>query len=264
MTPKPATSAEYRQAPAPPAPTARKYIEYPGKDLDAMAFASNYRRWIMEMLMPFIGRRIVEVGAGTGSFSELFLATKPENLTVLEPSPNLHSRLTSHLPLLAPAGNLKLLQSTFTDALADGIGMKARSFDTAVYINVLEHIEEDEAELSSVFEALPSGGRILIFVPALSFLMSPMDREMGHFRRYSLQDLKTKCLSAGFSVPMARYFDVLGIVPWWIKFRLLKSTQLGPEAVRMHDRFVVPISRALENLATPPCGKNIILIGEKG
>ena len=58
-----------------------------------MSFASNYRCWIMDLLKPFIGRHIVEVGAGAGAFSALLLATKPESLTVLEPSTNLYSRL---------------------------------------------------------------------------------------------------------------------------------------------------------------------------
>src|SRR5215471_10155128 len=133
MSPNPATSAEPRPVQAPQ--TAR-YTEYPGKDLDAMAFASNYRRWIMDSLKPYIGRHIVEVGAGTGAFSELLLASGPESLTVLEPSPNLYSKLIKLLGPIDSTGLVRLHQSNFPDT-CNGNRL-IQTPDTAVYINVLE------------------------------------------------------------------------------------------------------------------------------
>src|SRR5262252_391106 len=113
MSPKPVTSAERRPTPSPQ--TAR-HTEYPGKDLEAMAFASNYRRWIMDSLKPYIGRHIVEVGAGTGAFSELLLAAGPASLTVLEPSSNLYLRLIKLLGPIDSAGVVHLHHSNFRDA----------------------------------------------------------------------------------------------------------------------------------------------------
>jgi hypothetical protein len=226
-----------------------------------MAFASNYRRWIMDLLGPFIGRHVVEVGAGTGDFSQLLLARRPESLTVLEPSSNLYSRLGGLLHPLDSSGVLDLRHSDFIDAYR-GI-RPPRTPDTAVYINVLEHIEEDEGELQAVFATLPAGGRILIFVPALPSLMSDMDRDLGHFRRYTLRELTAKCTAAGFQIKLARYFDVFGVLPWWMKYRVLKSTGMKAREVRFHDRFIVPISRLIDGVVTLPCGKNIILVGEK-
>ena len=226
-----------------------------------MAFASNYRRWIMDSLKPYIGRHIVEVGAGTGAFSELLLAAGPASLTVLEPSSNLYSRLIKLLGPMDSIGGLHLHQSNFPDAW--NANPQIQTPDTAVYINVLEHIEDDEAELKTIFNALAPGGRILIFVPALPFLMSSMDRELGHFRRYTLPELVARCSSAGFIIKTAKYFDLLGVAPWWIKYRLLQSNTMEAGAVRAHDRWVVPVSRKLESLIKVPFGKNIILVGEK-
>src|SRR5215469_4163030 len=107
MSPKPVTSAERRPAQSPQ--TAN--TEYPGKDLEAMTFASEYRRWIMDSLKPYIGRHIVEVGAGNGAFSELLLAAGPASLTVLEPSSNFYSRLIKLLGPIDPAGNVQVYQS---------------------------------------------------------------------------------------------------------------------------------------------------------
>jgi SAM-dependent methyltransferase len=237
-----------------------KLNEYPGKELEAMAFASNYRRWIMDHLKPFLGRRIVEVGAGMGAFSELILQTQPESLSVLEPSRNMYSHLVAVLER-AHKGLVQVRQRDLAGALGDGLPMQ--SFDTAVYINVLEHIDDDEAELETVFSALSPGGHILIFVPALPFLMSRMDREIGHFRRYTLKALQAKCSAAGFTIRLSRYFDVMGVAPWWMKYRLLASTTLEARAVQFHDRWIVPVSRAVECICEPPFGKNIILVGQK-
>jgi SAM-dependent methyltransferase len=226
-----------------------------------MSFALNYRRWIMDSLKPHIGRHIVEVGAGTGAFSELLLAAAPASLTVLEPSSNLYSRLLKLLGPIDSTGVVRVHQSNFPDAWNGKTQIETP--DTAVYINVLEHIEDDQTELKTIFKALAPQGRILIFVPALPFLMSPMDRGLGHFRRYTLPELVAKCSSAGFIIKTARYFDLLGVAPWWLKYRILKSNSMEAVAVRAHDRWVVPVSRTIESLINVPFGKNIILVGEK-
>src|SRR5215831_12426851 len=144
MSPKPLTSAERRPAQSPQ--TARP-TEYPGKDLDAMAFASNYRRWIMDSLQPYIGRHIVEVGAGTGAFSELLLAAGPASLTILEPSSNLYPRLLKLFGPIDSTGVVRVHQSNFPEVWNGKPQMQTP--DTAVYINVLEHIEDDETELQT-------------------------------------------------------------------------------------------------------------------
>jgi hypothetical protein len=225
-----------------------------------MALATNYRRWIMEFFKPFLGKHILEVGAGAGSFSEMLLLERPQSLTVLEPSDNLYPSLSKRLAALDQAGISKVKQATLSDAFSDS--SLARP-DTAIYINVLEHVEDDEAELNRICSLLLPAGRILIFVPAHQFLMSRMDREVGHYRRYSLSQLRSKCVSAGFRITLARYFDVLGVLPWWLKYRLLKSNTLEPGEVRVYDRFIVPICRSIESFLAPPFGKNIILVAER-
>jgi SAM-dependent methyltransferase len=226
-----------------------------------MALATNYRRWILEFFRPFLGKHILEVGAGAGSFSEMLLRERPQSLTILEPSDNLYPSLSRRLAALDTNGIAKVTQATLSEAFGDASQMPHP--DTAVYINVLEHVEDDEAELNRIGSTLLPGGRILIFVPAHQFLMSRMDREVGHFRRYSLKELKSKCASAGFRVALARYFDVFGVLPWFLKYRLMKSNRLQPGEVRVYDRFIVPICRTFESFVNPPFGKNIILVGER-
>jgi SAM-dependent methyltransferase len=222
-----------------------------------MAFAVNYHRWILERLTPFLGKRIIEVGAGVGSFSELLLETRPESLTALEPSPDMYAALVHYLAAHDKAGVSQAQQCTLAE-------MKASDQpDSIVYVNVLEHIKDDQAELRTAHSLLVFGGRVLIFVPANRWLMGSMDRQLGHFRRYTMEELTSKCQSAGFIIRLASYFDVAGILPWWAMYCVLKSQRMDPAAVRLYDRWVVPMARVLESALKPPLGKNIVLVGEK-
>ncbi len=233
---------------------------YIGKDLEAMSFAVNYHKWILDELKPFIGKHIVEVGAGTGSFSELLLELNPESLSLVEPSEMFES-LEKNTAGKAGETDLSLYHSVFLDA-ADSIAAKQRP-DTIIYVNVLEHVEDDENELKAVFETLGNGGHCLIFVPALMSLFGEFDRRVGHFRRYSKKELDEKCNAAGFSIVRLIFFDVAGVLPWFVKYRVLKSDSLGSQAVSAYDNFVVPIMRRIEPVTGVPLGKNLLAVVRK-
>jgi SAM-dependent methyltransferase len=234
---------------------------YEGRELKAMSVAVNYHRWILQRFMPFLGKRIIEVGAGIGSFANLLLETKPKALTLLEPSANMYPILVERLARMDKAGIATARQGQLADLSFEWSPDAAP--DSILYVNVLEHVEDDEAELRAAYSRLTSGGRVLIFVPANPWLMGSIDRHFGHFRRYTMKALTSKCRATGFTVRASSYFDLLGIVPWWLRYCFLKSDQMEPSAVRLYDRWVVPVSRTLESFAAPPIGKNIILVGEK-
>ncbi len=235
-------------------------VVYIGKDLEAMSFAVNYHRWILQEFRPHLGKRIVEVGAGTGSFSELLIDTKPESLSLVEPS-KMYEYLTQNIAQLKTSAVVATYQSIFT-GVADEI-KKKQNPDSIIYVNVLEHVEDDLRELKAMHETLSSNGRIFIFVPALSWLYGAFDKQVGHFRRYTKNELETKCKSAGFKILKSCYFDFAGVAPWWIKYRLLKSDSLESGAIKFYDKLVVPVTKTFESLITPPLGKNILLIAEK-
>ena len=234
--------------------------QYSGTELESMALAVNYSRWILDRLKPFVGKHIVEVGAGVGAFSQLLLETGPASMTLIEPSLNLHAVLNKRLSAIDKNHIAQVHHSTLIETFATS--NRPPQPDTAVYVNVLEHIRDDEGELRALHSILPPAGRLLLFVPANRWLMGSMDRQLGHFRRYTIEELTSKCRSAGFKIRLAEYFDVVGIVPWWLKYCVLKSERMEPGAVRLYDRCVVPVSRALERLITPPVGKSIILVAE--
>jgi SAM-dependent methyltransferase len=234
---------------------------YVGKDLEAMLFAVNYHRWILSLFEPYLGRRLVEVGAGTGSFSQLLLERQIESLSLVEPSTDMYQQLCRRMDQLRPAINLKTYNQIF-EQVAPQI-RTAEKPDSIIYVNVLEHIADDVAELRYINDALEPRGRLFIFVPALQWLHGSFDRQINHYRRYSKTELQQKCLAAGFKVNTSRYFDFFGVLPWWVKYRLLQSNRLDPGAVRFYDQRVVPVARSLESRFKPPLGKNVLLIAEK-
>ncbi len=231
-------------------------VIYNGRDLEAMSFAVNYHHWILNEFRPFLGRRIVEVGAGTGGFSELLVTLQLEKLILVEPS----SMVESLRSKFSSVAKIEIVKSTFVESAED---IQAENPDSIIYVNVLEHIDDDARELKMIINALTPGGRVFIFVPAHQWLFGPFDRAVGHFRRYSRPVLERQCKDAGFKIVRSTNFDLLGVVPWWIKYRLLKSDSLNPSAVELYDRFAVPVTRFLENTFGAPIGKNILLIGEK-
>jgi SAM-dependent methyltransferase len=238
-----------------------KQWSYPGRELESMAFALNYHRWILDIFRPYLGKRIVEVGAGSGSFSELLLETGPERLDAVEPSANMYPMLAEHLRQMDSRNIGHAHHGTLIDR-AETI-RRTGTPDSILYVNVLEHVEDDAAELAAMYSLLQPQGHALIFVPANPWLMGSMDRELGHIRRYTMKDLRRKCETAGFEIRLAFYFDFLGIAPWWLKYCLLQVKTLEPAAVRFYDRYVVPASRAFERVIRPPIGKNIVLVAKR-
>jgi SAM-dependent methyltransferase len=256
--------------PAPPAipvsPTNGNIdFEYPGRELEAMAEASNYHRWIVRIFTPYLGRHIAEVGAGLASFSELVLEHHEcETLALVEPSAAMYQQLVINASLLTGSShNLRVdtYQSSFL-AAAPLITSK-QAPDSIIYVNVLEHIADDELELKTIQQSLTPGGRVFLFVPALPWLYGAFDERVGHVRRYTKRSLEEKLERAGFKIVLSNYFDAVGIAPWWIKYCLLRSVTMEPASVRFYDRFIVPAVSRIESVIRPPLGKNLIVVAEK-
>lgn len=235
-------------------------IVYPGKDLEAMSFAVNYHKWIIDEFRPFLGKDIVEVGAGTGDFSTLLLDETPDSLSLVEPSEMFEILQQS---VLKKSSNTKIrsFNSIFAN-IADELKVEQKP-DSIIYVNVMEHIEEDEKELKIIHETLEPNGKVFIFVPALKFLYGEFDKKIGHFRRYTKRELVKKVEEAGFEILKVKYFDILGIAPWFLKYQVLRSNSLESSAVEVYDKFIVPFAKKLESFSTPVVGKNILLVAQK-
>jgi phospholipid N-methyltransferase len=236
-------------------------VVYAGRDLEAMSFAHNYHKWILEVFSPYLGTRIVEVGAGRGSFSELILSRSPESVSLVEPSADMHRLLVQRIKSLHTTVRIQIYNALFR-SVAEQIRSQQQP-DSMIYVNVLEHIEDDLGELEAASQTLAIGGRLFLFVPALKSLYGSFDRQVGHYRRYERAELNDKCERTGFRVLKSSYFDLAGIATWWLKYCILRSDKMEPGAVRLYDKIAVPPLRRIESLVAPPIGKNILIVAEK-
>jgi len=230
-------------------------FNYAGKELEAMSFAINYYTSLIQLLDPYLGERVGEVGAGTGSLSKLILKKNISQLTAIEPSTNLFPVLTN---TLKNHSNVNTVNSFFHEISHDHVSY----FDSILYVNVLEHIEDDKTELEHIKYSLSENGYACIFVPALSWLYSDFDDSIGHYRRYHKKDLIKLVKSSGLRIVKVEYIDFFGIIPWYISMVVLKN-KLNEGHVKIYDKYIYPCTKLIERIFPVPIGKNLLLIAQK-
>jgi len=228
---------------------------YSGTELNAMAEAQNYCRWILDFFAPYLGQKVIEIGAGAGTFSELLLSSgRASELVLFEPGANLFPLLRQRF------GNdprVHLQSGSFDPSVLE------EPADSIVLVNVLEHISDDDALLLQVRQSLRTGGRVLLFVPALEWNYGSLDRAFEHHRRYSKPILRKKLERAGFRVERTRYVNFLGIASWFFAGRVLRQRTLRRGQVRWYDRWIIPWSFKLEQIWEPPVGQSLAAVAVK-
>jgi SAM-dependent methyltransferase len=229
---------------------------YEGADLDVLGLMHRYYEWIVRFFRPYLRGHIVEYGAGAGSISKRLLPFA-ERLELVEPAANLAERLRARF-----AGDPRV---TVHPALLEQYveALPAASLDAQVLVNVLEHVRDDDHALAALFRSTAPGGHLLLFVPALRLLMSELDRQHGHFRRYHRDELADQVRRAGFEVVEARYVDMIGVLPWLLFNTLMGQTEFKPRMIRFYDRFIHPLTEALEKILPTPFGKNVVVLARR-
>lgn len=220
-----------------------------------MGIAENYPKWIVDEFSPFLHGDIADVGAGSGNFSQFLLRTKVESIHAFEPSARMHRLLEARYE---KEERLRAVNAYVTDVVEE----YRERFDAVVYNNVMEHVEDDEAELKAVYRMLKPGGCVLIYVPALQWLYSDFDKSLGHFRRYEKASGAQLLVKTGFAVHTAKYADVLGVLPWFVCMKVM-GRKLSRGGVGLYDRIGVPLTRMIEKVVPMPLGKNLLLVGRK-
>jgi len=230
---------------------------YVGQDLEALADIPNYQSWILSHFRPYLHGRVLEIGAGIGTLSARY-RDQVDTAVLLEPAPNLIGELRSKF---AGDAGVTVVDKRLEDARADGT-LRDGSFDAIVLINVLEHIDDDAAMLAHLHALLAPGGALLLFVPALQWLFGSLDTLVGHRRRYVKPQIRSLVEQAGFAVRDLRYFDALGVLPWYVTGRVIKAKLFNERAARIYDAVGVPVGSFAEKLAAPPIGKNLLCIAQ--
>jgi glycosyltransferase involved in cell wall biosynthesis len=214
----------------------------------------NYNGWVWERVRPFVGQRVLEVGAGSGTMTrfmygrELIVATDRE---------------TPYVDRLRNAFRRRpgILVERFDLESDPPQKMAEQRFDTVTAINVLEHTTDDVRALRTAHALLVPGGRVVIFVPAGKSLFGSMDRGIGHERRYEMDELLAKLKESGFEIEYAGFQNRAAKLAWWLNAKVFGRRALPSAQSRIFDS-LVPLFRALEG-DNPSSGLSLIAVGRK-
>lgn len=229
-------------------PVADSPFQYEGSELDLFEKARNWKAYWREHIRGFVRGNVLEVGAGIGANTLTLADLDYQSWTCLEPDAALAARVT-----LPPGGRHQAAVGTIDDLPADA------RFDSILYIDVLEHIEDDRAEMARAAARLNPGGTIIVLAPAHPFLFTPFDAAIGHFRRYTRASLAAAA-PRDLRIEKLKYLDSAGVLAVAANLLLLKSSTPTARQILIWDRLLVPLSRMMDPLLVGRVGKSVLAV----
>jgi glycosyltransferase involved in cell wall biosynthesis len=227
-----------------------------GEILLRMNRAPRYIRWMADVIRPYVGNRVLEIGAGIGNLTlhlvprAIYCATdvNPQYLKSLQ-------RLRANRPYL----RITHLDATHADSFPAN-----QSFDTVIFLNVLEHIADDCGAMRNIFNVLQNGGAAIVLVPNGPKLFGSLDEVLGHCRRYTEKQLTEAGEIAGFKLERLLRFNRTGVIAWWLNGRVLRRTTFGLAQIRLLN-LLTPVFRVMDPwLPLPPLSLIAIFRKEDG
>ena len=221
---------------------------YPGKELEIFQHAVNWKRCWTAKISAYVVGDVLEVGSGIGGSIPFLMTDKVASWQALEPDAELVAKIPRDDPRIG-----------VTHGVVHDVD---RYFDCILYIDVLEHIEDDAGELAAAAQKLKNNGCLIVLSPAHDNLMSEFDRAIGHYRRYN-KDSLLNITPDGLSVEKTLYLDSVGLLASIANRYLLKQSQPGTSQIAFWDNVMVPFSRLLDPLTGYLFGKTIVAIWRK-
>jgi SAM-dependent methyltransferase len=225
-------------------------FEYVGGELALFAKAVHWKRYWRDRAEPFIAGDVLEVGAGIGSNTLTLSGLPHRSWTCLEPD----GALAAKIPPMGPGYSTRVGTTEELDA--------SEHFDTILYIDVLEHIEDDRSELIRSAAHLKPGGHVIVLSPAHQFLYAPFDRAIGHFRRYSRSSLRAVSPPELRETTVA-YLDSVGMLASAANRLFLSQSMPTESQILAWDRLMIPVSRVLDPLFLGSVGKSILGVWQR-
>ncbi len=228
--------------------------EYGSHILTELERARRFNLWMGDVLRPYVGDRVLEIGAGIGTLTNQFI---PRELYVASDiNPHYLHYLRSYSfgkpylrVLKIDAGNPQHFA-----------GLEQR-FDTALMINVLEHVPDEQMALRNLRQSLERGGRAIILVPQHPALHGTLDEALDHRERYTSAGLEQSLTKAGFRVEEIFDFNRVSVPGWWLNGKILRRKKFSRVQLKLVNSSI-PVLRRIDRM-WPWGGLSLIGIGVK-
>jgi SAM-dependent methyltransferase len=230
-------------------------FKYVGSELELFSDVHNWKSYWSSQIRSYVVGDVLEVGAGIGANTRYLHGGGVSNWVCLEPDRRMVEELTRALRSATPTLKCEVVCGTLRSLLG-------RQFDTIVYIDVLEHIEDDTQELADAAALLRSGGRIIVVAPAHQSLFTPFDAAVGHFRRYDRESLN-RISPAGMLLENMRYLDSAGLLLSFANRFFLRQSMPTKAQLGFWDIWVIPLSKVLDTCLLGAVGKSIVAVWRK-
>ncbi|GAA1228381.1 hypothetical protein GCM10009676_08430 [Prauserella halophila] len=221
-----------------------------GRSLEGDNAKPRYLEYQRELIRPYAGRSVLEIGAGDGEFVSGY--HNAERYVVTDVDPDAVQQMKSRF---ADRTDVEVQQLD-----GDGNDRLGNPVETLLAINVLEHIEDDAGALRSLSQSVTPGGKVIMFVPGYQQLYGEFDRMVGHHRRYTPRTLAQAARRAGLSPEVAKPVNFLGAFAWWAAVRKGGTGSPNPKLVSLYDQYIVPVTKAIEKNVRVPFGQSILLV----
>ena len=220
-------------------------------ELEFFDEAKNWRKYQFENVLKYINFSVLEVGPGTGNNVQYY-RDKASEITLLEINKHMANSLKS-----------KFDEDKKIIVLNTDIHIQEKTFDTIMYMDVLEHIEDDKKEVNKALKHLNSGGNLIFFVPAYQFLYSDFDKSIGHVKRYSKRFFLSFKKNENISIIELKYFDSMGFFIAVLNklFNKNKKESIGL-GVKIWDKLMF-LSRIMDLIFLNKFGKSLFCIMKK-
>lgn len=218
-------------------------------------FMDNWRKYMRSKLSNHISSRVIEVGAGVGSTTNTLYNDTIESWTSIEPNIELFNQLKINqssglLPKKIKIKNCYLAESG------------QEKFNTIIYIDVLEHIENDAQEIEVASNKIDIDGKIIVLCPAYMFLFSKLDYSVGHYRRYTKNQLFNLFNKERFEL-QGFYLDSIGIMANLLNKYLIHSSSPSRMQYFIFNYFIIPVSIIADKIINYSVGRSIVVIAKK-
>lgn len=138
-------------------------------------------------------------------------------------------------------------------------------YEQIVCLDVIEHIENDKDAVDCLINLMKKDGILVLSVPSLPWLYGPKDKAVGHYRRYSLKQLKSLFNENKIELLGSRFWNLIGVPITLISVKIFRK--------RVSEEFRYKISftnyllqkilkvwfQVIENNVKPPIGLTAII-----